>query len=59
MDTTTSYKYVLYPGNNPTVIQEALARRKNWQQVPYDKILLAHLVWKPLNFPSSLYESFS
>jgi hypothetical protein len=34
MDNITTYKYVLYPGNNPSVIQEALAKRKVWAQIP-------------------------
>ena len=59
MDGTATYKYVLHPGNNPSVIQEALTRRKVWTQVSYDKIMQANLIWKPLNFPSSLYDSFN
>lgn len=59
MDGSGIYKYVLYPGNNPTVIQQALSKRKNWSQIPYDKILQANLIWKPLNFASTLYENFS
>lgn len=59
MDGNTTYKYVLYSGNNPSVIQEALAKRKVWTQVTNDKIMLANLIWKPLNFPASLYESFN
>lgn len=49
------YKFVLYQGNNPTVIQDALALRKVWVQIPAEKILSANFVWKPLNFSSTLY----
>lgn len=34
MDASNTFKYVLYPGNNPSVIQEALTKRKVWSQVP-------------------------
>ncbi len=50
-----SYKYVLYPGNNPLVIQDALQRRKVWSALPPEKISWANLVWKPLNYPHSVY----
>lgn len=52
------YKYVLYPGNHPAVIQEALNRRNCWAQIPHDKILTANFSWKPLNYPTQLYDSF-
>lgn len=55
MDANNSFKYVLYPGNNPAVIQEALAKRKVWSQIPVERILNANFIWKPLNFPSTLY----
>lgn len=53
-----SYKYVLFPGNYPSVIQEALTRRNCWVQIPHDKILSANFAWKPLNYASTLYDSF-
>ena len=49
------YKYVLYGGNNPTIIQECLAARKVWVQILPEKILSANFIWKPLNFSHTLY----
>ena len=53
-----NYKYVLFPGNYPSVIQEALTRRNCWVQIPHEKILSANFSWKPLNYPSNLYDNF-
>lgn len=52
------YKYVLYPGNNSAVIQDALAKRKVWVALDKEKILLANFIWKPLNYPEELYDNF-
>lgn len=59
MDVSATYKYVLYGGNNPAVIQEALAKRKVWSQIPQEKLLLANFIWKPLNYASTVYENFN
>lgn len=34
-------KFIVYSGNNPDVIRDALLKRGNWEQVPieYDQIL--------------------
>jgi hypothetical protein len=53
-----AFKYVIYTGNNHTAIQEALASRNVWQNIPVDKIMSANLVWKTLNFNSKLYSEF-
>ena len=55
----TTYGYVLYPGNNPTVIENALKKRNVWTPLTPDKELLsACFVWKQLNLASNIYADF-
>lgn len=51
-----TYKYVLYQGNNPTAIQEALVARRVWTQISTEKIQSANFIWKPLGFVDTLYD---
>ena len=45
------YQAVVFPGNNPKVIEMALKARNAWQLIPHDKeIIYASLIWKNLNF---------
>jgi hypothetical protein len=54
-----SYGFVVYPGNNPTVIEQALKKRGNWHSIPHDKdILAACLLWKNLNFVPRVLNEF-
>ena len=47
---------MVYTGNNPQVIENALKKRNCWAPVPNDKYpLQAHLLWKNLNFPPKFY----
>jgi hypothetical protein len=55
-DEITKYKFVVFPGNNPKVIQEALLKRNVWSAIPQDKLLMSNFIWKPLNFTSSFYQ---
>lgn len=53
-----TYKYVLYPGNNSAVIQQALSKRNVWLPISTQKLFLANLIWKPLNYSSNTYDQF-
>jgi hypothetical protein len=53
------YWYIVSPGNNPAVIENALKKRNVWQSLNPDKELLsACLLWKQLNYSSKVYEDF-
>ena len=53
------FGYIVYPGNNPTVIENALKKRKVWHPVNPDKdILQAQFLWKNLNFTGKVYSDF-
>ena len=51
-----TYKYVLYQGNNPTAIQEALVARRVWTQISTERQHDANFIWKPLGFVDTLYD---
>lgn len=54
-----TYGYIVSPGNNPTVIENALKKRNVWQSLNPDKELLsASFLWKQLNYSSKVYEDF-
>lgn len=51
--------YVVYPGNNPAVIENALKKRNVWQVLPPDRdILNASFLWKQLNYSNKTYDDF-
>ncbi len=53
------YGYIVSPGNNPTVIENALKKRNVWQSISPDKDLLsACFLWKQLNYSAKVYEDF-
>lgn len=55
----TLYGYIISPGNNPTVIENALKKRNVWQALSPDKDLLsASFLWKQLNYSSKVYDDF-
>lgn len=55
----TSHGYVVYPGNNPTLIENALKKREIWHPLTPEKDLLsASFVWKQLNLATNLYSDF-
>ena len=50
------FYYVVYPGNNPTAIENALKKRNIWRQLSQDKQHInAHVLWKNLNFSPKIY----
>ena len=50
---------MLYLGNNPTVIENALKKRNVWTPLSAEKDLLsACFVWKQLNLASNIYADF-
>ena len=54
-----SHGYVVYPGNNHTLIENALKKRGIWHSLAPEKDLLsAALVWKQLNLSSNIYGDF-
>lgn len=51
-----SYGYIVSPGNNPTVIENALKKRNVWQPMNPEKDLLsASFLWRQLNYSSKVY----
>lgn len=51
--------YIVSPGNNPTVIENALKKRNVWQPLSAEKDLLsASFLWKQLNYSSKVYDDF-
>lgn len=59
-------KFIVYGGNNPTVIKNAITQRGNWEDVSIirlytnilkvseernDNIENVNFVWRPVNFP--------
>jgi hypothetical protein len=55
----TQYGYIVSPGNNPAVIENALKKRNVWQALSPDKDLLsASFLWKQLNYSSKVYDDF-
>jgi hypothetical protein len=53
------YGYIVWPGNNPTVIENALKKRNVWQAMNPDKdILNASFLWKQLNYSPKVYSEF-
>jgi len=54
-----TYGYLVSPGNNPTVIENALKKRNVWQSLnPEKELLSASFLWKQLNYNSKVYEDF-
>ena len=54
-----SHGYIVYPGNNSSLIESALKKRNIWHPLAPEKDLLsAALVWKQLNLASNLYGDF-
>lgn len=51
--------YIISPGNNPAVIENALKKRNVWQSLSAEKDLLsASFLWKQLNYSSKVYDDF-
>lgn len=54
-----SHGYIVYPGNNPTLIENALKKRGVWHPLsPERDLLSASLVWKQLNLAANIYGDF-
>lgn len=62
---TQTLYYTVFPGNGPSVIRDALARRSAngkvvWKEVPKDAVMFQsdqqiNFIWKPTNFNYKLY----